>query len=106
MGWDGMELNHDFVGWDGMGQAWDQDGMGPNSHSVGWDGTTLSWDGMGWDHSFMGWDGTGQNQDEIEILSHSMVPSSLLQRALSKSVTNAAIYNIYTHIRSILLIDI
>src|SRR6266480_879029 len=81
-------------------------GTGPNSHGMGWDGTALSWDGMGWDHSFMGWDGTGQDQDGIEIPSHPTVPPSLLQRVLPKSVTNAAIYNIYTHIRSILLIDI
>ena len=83
-----------FMGWDGTG-------MGP-----GWDGTKLSFCGMGWDHSFMGWDGTGRNQDGIEIPSRPTVPPSLLQRVLPKSVTNAAIYNIYTHIRSILLIDI
>jgi len=106
MGWNEMRLNHDFVGWDGMGQAWDRDGMGPNSHSVGWDGTTLSWNGMRWDHSFMKWDETGRNQDGIEIPSCPTVLPSLLQRALPKSVINAAIYNIYTHIKSILLIDI
>ena len=46
MGWDEMELNHDFVRWNEMRQAWDRDEMGPNSHSVGWNETTVSWDEM------------------------------------------------------------